>query len=245
MITEDFKQQLVENTITALQNVAGRIPYINKEAVRFGKHQLNEMSLAVFCLANTVIGHNIPVYPDGIRTLRDYHLCWRVSDVFGLTNLDELFFIDVSKSLGGFEQYQKFGDIKIGKLAFRDNTHEFFESGSGGSLCDFIDLDHGYLIEAKYNYFNGGSPSGLHDAEYLLDYGDFDAYLYRTIKVDNKRIVPYGSKPIAYFEHIMTPRKHLDNVPGLSDELMQIIRSGELIPLVEKGLAKKGFKWNY
>ncbi len=245
MIPENFKQQLVKNTIDLLQKMEGRISYKSKEAVRYGNHSLDEMSLAVFCLANTVIGHNIPVYPNGVRSLRDYPLCWRASDVFGLTNIDERFFIETSKSSSGFEQFQKFGEIKIGRLAFRDNSHEFFESGSGGSLCDFIDLDHNYLIEAKYNYFSGGSPSSLHDAEYLLDYGDYDAYLYKTVKIGNKVIVPVNSKPIAYFEHIMKPRRHLNSIPGLSEDLMQLIRSGELIPLIENGLAEKSFKWNF
>ena len=241
IITEEIKQQLVKSTARAIINIAGRISYADMKAVRVGDHQLDEMTLATFCLANTLVGRHIPVYPNGIRTLRDYHRCWRVSDVFGLTNIDENRLREISVT-EGFTKYQKFGTIRIGRLAFRDNTHEFFESGSGGSLCDFVDLDNGYLIEAKYNYFNG-SPSGLHDAEYLLDYGNFDAYLYKTTEVGGKKLVPTGTKPIAYFERIMTPRRHLDSVPGLSADLMQLIKSGELIPQVDQMLAESGFEW--
>jgi hypothetical protein len=111
-------------------------------------------------------------------------------------------------------------------------------------LCDFIDLDHGYLIEAKYKYFDGGSPAGLHDATHLLNYGDKDAELYETVRDGWKNIVPYNAKPIAIFEDIVKPRQLLFSVPGLSHEFMQLIQSGELIPEVEKRLAEEEFKWN-
>jgi hypothetical protein len=243
MITEDIKQQLVSNAVKAILNSNGTLLYSDKKLVRYGEVDANEITLATFCLVDSVIAHNIPIWPNGIRTLRDYSLSWRGADVFGQTNIDENHFIWISQTEEGFSKYQKSGDIKIGRLAFRDNTHTTFASGSGGWLCDFIDLDYGYLIEAKYNYFNG-SPSGLHDATHLLDYGDSDAKLYKTVRVGRKNIVPKGSVPLAIFEEIIKPRQHLNYVPGLSNEYMRLISSGELIPVVEACLEKEGFKWN-
>lgn len=245
MITNEIKQQLVENTVAAIKCRSGQLLYSEKRDVRYGNHNLNEMSLATFCLADSVIGHNIPIYPNGIRTLRDYSQSWRIADVFGHTRIDEDNFVYISNTEEGFAKYQIYGDIKIGRLKYRDPDPEIFKSGSGGKLCDFIDLDHGYLIEAKYKYFDGGSPASLHDATHLLNYGDSDAELYETIKDGRKNIVPMDAKPIAIFEKIVNPRQHLLSVPKLSQELMQLISSGELIPDVEKRLEEEGFKWNY
>lgn len=248
MITEDIKQQLVSNAVKAIIVRNGQLLYSEKTDVRMGNHPLNEMSLATFCLVDSVIAHNIPIWPNGVRTLRGYSESWRIADVFGQTNIDENHFICISQTEEGFSKYQKSGDIKIGRLAFRDNTHTSFASGSGGWLCDFKDLDYGYLIEAKYNYFNG-SPSGLHDATHLLDYGDRDASLYKTTQIimgngKKKNVVLPGTEPLAVFENIIEPRQHLNCVPGLSNEYMWLIRSGELIPEVEKCLDETYFKWN-
>ena len=243
MISNEVKQQLVSNAVSAILERNGQLLYSEKSAIRYGDHQLNEMSLATFCLVDSVIAHNIPIWPNGVRTLRDYSVSWRGADVFGQTNIDENHFIYISQTKEGFSKYQKSGDIKIGRLAFRDNTHTVFASGSGGWLCDFIDQDHGYLIEAKYKYFNG-SPSGLHDATHLLDYGDSDAKLYKTVRVGRKNIVPEGSEPLAVFEDIIKPRQHLNYIPGLSNDYMWLISSGELIPEVEKCLDEVNFEWN-
>jgi hypothetical protein len=170
--------------------------------------------------------------------------CFRSGDVFGRTKIDKDHFIAISNTLEGFSKYQVNGNFKIGRLAFRDDTHEVFRSGSGSRLCDFIDLDYGSLIEAKYDYFRGGSPSSLHDAEYLLDYDDHDARIYKTVREGRKNIVPVGSKAIVEFKNIMTPREHMTCIPGVGYLLTALIISGELIPEVEKRLAEEGFQWN-
>lgn len=244
MITEETKQQLISNAVKAILNSNGELLYSDKNLVRYGMASVDEMTLATFCLVDSVIGHNIPIYPNGIRTLRLYSQSWRVADVFGHTRIDEDHFIYISHTEEGFTKYQKDGNIRIGRLEYRDTDHRIFKSGSGGKLCDFVDLDNGYLIEAKYKYFSGGSPASLHDATHLLNYGDKDAELYETVKDGRKNIVPTNAKPIATFENIVKPRQLLFSVPGLNYEFMQLIQSGELIPEVERQLADVCFKWN-
>ena len=248
MISNEVKHRLVSNAVKAIQNSNGELLYSDKKLVRYGEVYVDEITLATFCLVDSVIAHNIPIWPNGVRTLRGYSESWRGADVFGQTNIDENHFICISQTEEGFSKYQTSGDIKIGRLAFRDDTHMTFRSGSGGWLCDFVDLDYGYLIEAKYNYFNG-SPSGLHDATHLLDYGDSDASLYKTTQIimangKKKNVVLPGTEPLAVFENIIKPRQHLNWVPRLSNEYMWLIRSGELIPEVEKCLDEVSFKWN-
>ena len=234
------KEQLIEKTVRAIMNSNGQMLYSEKNHVRNGEMPWTEEQLAIFCLADEVITHNIPLWPKGIRTLRDISSCWSSAEVFRLTSIDEHRFKTISHN-EGFNKYRKFGTIDIGRLDFRDDTHEIFMSGSGSLLCDFIDLDHGYKIEAKYNYFSEtGSPSKLHDAEYLLNYGDYDAELYTV--VNGK--VPFTAPPIAIYEGIAIPRRHIIDVKGINAELMQLIKSGELIPEIEKRLTEEGFQWN-
>lgn len=244
MTYEEIRSTLINNAVSAILTYNGQLLYSDKRAVRYGKIDADELTLAVFCLVDSVIAHNIPIWKEGKKELRDCRYCFRSSDVFGQTNIDEERFIAVSRSLEGFSKFQVSGDFKIGKLAYRDDTHEVFRSGSGSWLCDFVDLDYGSLIEAKYDYFGGGSPSSLHDAEYLLDYGNYDAKVYKTTKVGKRNIVLPGSAALAEFKNIMTPRSHLTSVPGVGYLLMSLINSGELIPKVEARLAEAGFKWN-
>lgn len=239
MITNELKQYFIDAAVNMIINNNGQLRYSEKDLVRNGKTPWSEEQLVVFCLVAETIAHNIPLWNGG-RHLRDISCCDSASEVFRLTSADEHYFIDISNN-EGFDKYRKFGTINIGRLAFRDDTHEVFKSGSGSSLCDFIDLDYGYKIEAKYNYFSEtGSPSTLHDADFLFNYRDHDAELYKVI---NGR-VPFSAIPIAIYEGIARPRRHIVEVPGISQELMKLVKSGELIPLIESELAKYNFKWN-
>ncbi len=242
MITEDIKQRLVNNAVKAILN-RKELFYSDFHAVRAGKIEADEETLVTFCLVASTFAHNIAIWPNGIRTLRAYSVSWRAADVFELTNSDETYLIHISHKDGSLAKHQTYGDFKLGRLAYRDDTHEFFRPGKGGWKCDFIDLDYGHLIEAKYKYFEGGSPSGLHDAEYLLDYDDNDIRIYKTTLVGKKRVVLPGTPKLAEFKDVMKPRQHLINVPGISTEFMWLIQSGELIPRIEKELEAQDFEW--
>lgn len=242
MITEDIKQRLVNNAVRAI--LARReLLYLDFRGVRRGEIQAPEETLVTFCLVASTFCHNIRIWTKESGPIqREYFACWRGADVFEQTNFDETFLINKSFEEGGFTKHQVSGDFRLGRLEYRDDTHEFFRPGSGGWKCDFVDLDYGHLIEAKYNYFNG-SPSGLHDAEYLLDYNDSDICIYKTTRIGRKRIVLPNSPKLAEFKNVMKPREHLLNVPGISFEFMQLIQSGELIPRIEKELEAYGFIW--
>lgn len=239
MITEEAKQKFIEKTVQAIKNSSGQMFYSEKDAVHNGTLSWSEEQLVIFCLAEETITRNIPVWPNGVRTLREYSACWRISETFRLTNADENHFISISHHVG-FNHYRIFGTFDLGRLEFRDDTHMIYKSGSGSKFCDFIDIDHGYLIEAKYNYFKG-SPSGLHDAKYLLDYNDTDAALYA---VCNGKVL-ITDKPLALYTGIITPRKPILEIPGINTELMDIIKNGIWIPEIEQRLVEEGFQWNF
>lgn len=242
MITEDTKQRLVDNAVRAILN-RPELFYSDFRGVRRGDINAPEETLVTFCLVASTFCHNIPIWTkEHGPTLRDCAVSWRGADVFEQTNFDENFLKTRSLEYGGFNKYRVFGDFQLGRLKYRDDTHDFFRPGSGGWLCDFVDIDHGHLIEAKYKYFNG-SPSGLHDAEYLLDYDDRDIRIYKTTMVGKKRIVSPDSPLLAEFSGVMQPRKHLTSVPYVTWEYMQLIQSGELIPKIEAQLAACGFIW--
>ena len=74
-------------------------------------------------------------------------------------------------------------------------------------------------------------------------FNDYDAELY---KVNNGRVLPNGEL-IALYCGIVSPRRHITDVVGIGEELMRIIRSGELIPAIEDRIKviKPDFKWIY
>lgn len=242
MISNEQKLDLIEKAAQAIVKNNGQLLYSEKTLVRTGQTDWTEEQLIIFCLADETTAHYIPVYINGVRTLRDPALCWGIAEVFRLTNVDEEHFKAISHSDKNFNFYRVYGTIELGRLEYRDDSHYVFQSGSGGGLSDFIDLDYGYKIEAKYNYFSEtGSPSTLHDADFLLNYTDYSAELYPVV---NKR-VSFNATPIAiYDKQVVIPRKHLVDVPGISPEFMQLIKSGELIPDIKKRVAELGFTWN-
>ena len=73
-----------------------------------------------------------------------------------------------------------------------------------------------------------------------MNYGDYDAELYAV--VNGK--VPFTATPIAIYEGIALPRRHIVDVKGINTELMQLIKSGEFIPEIERRLAEECFPWN-
>ena len=75
MITNETKQYLVEKTAEALVNCNGQLLYSDMNIACGGHSGYNEYQLAIFCLASTVIVHNIPIYSAGTRILRDISNC--------------------------------------------------------------------------------------------------------------------------------------------------------------------------
>lgn len=243
MITQEIKQYLAEKTAAAVINCNGQLLYSDMNIACSGESGYTEYQLAIFCLASTVIVHNIPIYSAGTRALRDISNCWHNADVFRITRNDENLLFEISHSEDGINKYRRYGTFNIGKLTFRDSEPEIFKSGSGSDLSDFID-EFGNKIEVKYKYFREGkgSPATLHDADYLLNYNDYDAELF---KVNNGRVL-LNDELIALYCGIVSPRRHITEVAGISEELMNIIKSGELIPAIEKRIKtiKPDFRWN-
>lgn len=231
---EITKQMLIEGAVFAIWHNKGRLQYPMMHSVMRGEVDWPEFDIAVFCLVASVIAHNIPIYKNKERCLRELTDCWKSACTFARTNSDEIIF--KLKSKEGFAKYLAYGSFSIPELEFGDDTHEVFQSGSGSKIPDFKSVE-GTTFEAKYKYFSG-SPSTCHNANYLFDYNDTELCVYRLF---NNKIV--GKDPIAIFTKAIPPRDYRLNI-NISQGLIDIIESGELITLVEAELVKYGFKWN-
>jgi hypothetical protein len=242
MLDQAYQQKLVDATVELLIKNKGTLSYKSKYDIRSGTGIAKEMSAfdkAVFCLADASICYLIPIYDSATRQSynRDYDICWRGAETFGITNTDENRLIALSKDTeNGLTAHQKIGKgtFTIGELSFRDTSHDVYHAGWGRGECDFKD-SFGQLFEAKYKC-KKGSPSSFHDAQYVLDYDDRDVRVYEIID----GMIPQNAKPIATYENVMTVRVHLDFVPGVDLKLMQLITSGKLIPKVMEKLKEKG-----
>lgn len=237
MIDTDTKQRLINRTVNTILRNKGQLSYDLMKSVYEGNVDWPEELIAVFCLEASTITHNIPIGSGSALILREYNTCQFGSDVFRLTHEEEEMLKTISSN-EGFNRYRQYGNFTIGKLFYRDNTHSMLKSGRGSRLCDFID-EYGNKIEVKHNSFKNGSPSGLHDAEYLLDIGDYTSCLYR---IHNGKVFPKDA-PLAIYDRLLPPRKHATKI-NINSELMQIINNGDWIPEIEKKLKELGFKWN-
>ena len=225
---------MIDGAVYAIWHNGGKLKYTTMREVMQGEVDWNEFDQAVFCLVASVIAHNIPIYKNKERYLRNFAECWKSACTFTRTHIDEQYFRE--RSNDGFTKCLAYGSFDMPVLEFGDNTHEIFQSGSGSKIPDFRAVD-GTTFEAKYKYFSG-SPSTCHYANYLLDYNDSEVCVYQLV---NNKIV--DDKPLAIFTKAIPPRNYNLNI-GVRKELMDIIESGELIQEVEAKLASYGFRWN-
>ena len=198
-----------------------------------------ELEIAAYIAAGTVITYRIPLkYINGQPFFRDLNKCLNSYNVFRNTHNDEEKLKTLSES-PGFDFYKKYGNIKIGKLNFTDDSHDTFHSGPGTDAPDFTD-EFGNRIEVKHKALVYGSPSGLHKStNLLLDCDDYTCYLYEAA---NRKLVD-SSKFIAFYDRLLPPRNTRVEL-NVSTEILKMLESGELIPTIEELYLQNGGSWN-
>lgn len=231
------KEDLINTTVEAILKHNGEMSYFDMGIALRGEANLSTFSQAILFLEMSVICHNIPYYVKNVRKIREFFECFQDAITFYNSNKaeSEVVVRSVEKT---------WVDILTGytlpKLAFGDNTHHVFKSGSGKSQADLCD-EQGVGFEVKRNY-REGSRSSLHTAtaKYLID--------CKTTTIEVRVIDDFGNVdlehyPLGRFNGFLSD-KLIKPITCIEDKMLQIIYSGELIPEVERRLAEEGFEWN-
>ena len=189
-------------------------------------------------MAATTIVHNIPRRnkATGLWGLRLYAECHNGLWTFVKANRLEKFCISFSKDKSNIDlrNYQS-----LPTLEFLNTNYEYLVAGYGEGTPDLIDLETGITYEVKANYQKNGSISGLHTANRLMDCAGTHINVFPVLYDGS---VDFGN---AFFRFPnVIPEEFITYSHAISTELLDIIKSGELILIVEEILATNGFVWN-
>lgn len=242
MINEEIKQQVITSTVEYFKEIKAtvkdEISYDILEVLFTGKQYKSELDTAGALLAATAIVHNIPRKNKntGIWELRPCEDCYNGLKTFVKANRLEKFVIQFSN-----EQLQI--DLVSGRvlepLKFFNTNHDYLTAGYGKREPDLIDCNNIATYEVKANYQKNNSVSGFHGAKYLITCDGTHILIYPILYND---IIDFNNK-LFHFRNII-PEHLLEFSHALSEELFELIKSGELIPEVERRLAEEGFTWN-
>ena len=236
----DYTQILVQRAVNTIIKNKGQLKYTDIHNVMQGTTPWKEDVLAIFYLEMSVISHNIPIYTNGASMQVPLNYCFSRAITFYNSYKDEMEIVNSSNSLG---QNILQNGFYLPKLTFLDpDAHMIFTHGSGKALPDLKDED-GLTYEVKYEYLKprvdgkSTSPSSLHNANYLIDCSNpgIAVYSVSNNKVDTNILARYSG---ILSERIRSPKA------TCSSATMELIKSGELIPEIEKKLHELGFRWN-
>lgn len=235
MINQEVKQQLVDLAVNYFLDNNDKISYVLLNELFSGVTHENELKTAAELIVGTAIVRHIPVknHNTNLMELRPYNECYPGQITFWKSNQQEKFIVKLTHN-------ETLVDLASSRvlpvLDFLNTNHEFLEAGTGKGIPDLVDKETGITYEVKSNYRRRSSVSGLHDANRLLD-------------CDGTHLVCYS-----VFNNIPDFRAALSRFPNklpefnyshaVSNELLEVIKSGELIPEIEAVLASYGFKWN-
>lgn len=230
------RKDLISCVVDSIMHHKGELSYSDIGQALRGEN-ITSFQQAVRFIEMSVICHNIPFYKNNKRMIRELHECFRDAITFYNSNKAESEI--VSKSVED-EWIDILTGYQLPKLVFGDNTHYAFKSGSGKSQADLCDkIGVGY--EVKRNY-REGSRSSLHTdtAKYLID--------CKNTTIEVRAIDEYGNVdlegyPLGRFNGLLS-NKVIAPTTYIEKDLLQLIYSGELIPLVEQDLEAEGFFWN-
>lgn len=232
----EFIQQAVSRTVKAILGNAGQLQYPVIKNVLMGTAKYTKNDYIIFYLEMSAICRHIPRWENNTPVARPYNECFRDAITFYNAYQDETEIAE--KSQNGFGQNLCENDFVLPQLTFcESNSHSIFTHGAGSGLPDLRDSD-GLTYEVKYDYFNSGSPSSLHNADYLINCIKHDIFVH---EVKNNRA---KSNYIAEYANILSGRIRTFKPQGSLDT-MQLIHSGELIAEIDAQLAKAGFAWNW
>lgn len=240
MINEKLK--LVDIAVSYFEDikntVSDEISYELLEMLCTGQQYKSELDTAGIILAATVIVHNIPRKnkATGEWELRPVEDCFGGLQTFVQANRLEKFVIDFSNEK---QQVDLVSGRVLDSLKFLNTNHDYLTAGFGKREPDLIACNNNITYEVKANYQSKGSVSGFHDAARLVDCDGTHIIIY-PILYDGS--VDFQNK-FFHFRNVI-PEALLTYSYAISDELLEVIKLGELIAEIENRLSAKGFKWN-
>lgn len=226
MITEDIKQQLIKTVAENYKKHNGLLAYADIKTVLEGNSNMTPFDEAAFCIEASVITHQIPLWENRQQKERLPKTCFSSVITFTNSYKDEGELIE--KSSAGFGTNILYTGFELPKLTYGEDSHDFLHPGSGTSVPDFVGAD-GKTYEAKYE-FTKGSPSGLHNADYLINCTNPGIAVY---SIPEYADVDVSQSPLARYTGVLTRR--LDKYKlTCGDDFLALIESGELIYEIEK-----------
>ena len=235
MINLEEKQFIVDYIVKYFLNNGAKISYDLLNDLFTNNILNNELITAAILTAATTIVHNIPVKnkETGRYGLRPYEKCYNGLYTFWQANQQEKFIVELTTKNSLVDLVS--GNV-LPKLRFLNTNHEFLEPGFGEDIPDLIDIKTNLTYEVKANYNKNNSVSGLHKANVLLDCDGTHLVGYHVFRnTADFRTVLYR------FPNILP---EFNPQHAVSDEILELIKSGELIAEIEKRLANEGFAWN-
>ncbi len=238
MINEEIKQQIVNVVVDYFLENKDKISYSFLNDLFSSKLYIDEIHTAASLVAGTTIVHNIPRKDKdtGMWVTRPCTDCYGGLITFWKSNKEEKFVIR-------FSTEQSRIDLASGRvlpaLKFLNTNNEYLVAGFGKGGADLIDCNDEITYEVKSNYRKNGSVSGLHDANRLIDCDGTHIVIYPVLYDGSIDF----SNALYRFPNVI-PESELTYSHSISGELLELIKSGELIPEIERRLAEEGFQWN-
>ena len=229
MVTKD---EIIKNTVDLIIKNNGKLSYLYLADLFGNKLSLSYEEKLYILHMMAVIAYKIPYYENSKKFYR------LITEAFQ----DALTFYNSNKAEAEiiFKSKNALVDWAAGKvlpeLHYAENSHDFFESGTGGSIPDLVDED-GVTYEVKRNYFAAGSRSSLHKANYLVNCSNHVIELYDRSLPNWEIQIP------ARFRHVLSPK--VVGVPEwVNEDDKEFLTSGKLIKEIASKAEELGFVWN-
>lgn len=246
MVTEEIKQQLVDTAVnyflTNENEKKDSISYEILNNIFRGKlYKGDEMLTASLFLVGCVIVHRIPIKDKVTEQyiLRAFESCFTGLKTFDKSNKQEKFAESFSNEK---QQIDLVSGRVLPSLQFLNTNHEYLATGFGGRGADLIDPLTKTTYEVKSNYQKRGSVSGLHQAHRLIDCAGSHLVIYPVLYDKSSEGEP-DYKTVLYRFRAVIPDDVIVQTYAINDELLEVIKSGELILRVETKLESLGFEW--
>ena len=242
MITNDIKQQMIDVAVDYFKDVKNtvrdEISYELLEILFTGQQHKSELDTAGILLAATAIVHNIPRKnkDTGLWEYRPVGECFTGLQTFVKANRLEKFNVQFSNEK---QQVDLVSGRVLEPLKFLNTNHDYLTAGLGKREPDLIDCNDKITYEVKANYQSKKSVSGFHGANRLIDCDGTHIIIYPILYDES---IDFQNK-FFHFRNVI-PEHLLQYSHAINEDLLNIIKTGELIPDVEKCLEEKSFQWN-
>lgn len=234
MITNETKQQIVNLAVNYFLEHGDKMSYELLDKLYTGVEYIDELNTAAMLVVGATIVRHIPIKDKETRLmkLRQYEECYNGEITFWKSNCQENFIVWLTHN-------KTLVDLVSGTvlpvLEFLNDNHVYLEAGTGKGIPDLIDPKTGTTYEVKSNYVKKSSVSGLHDANILLDCDGTHLVGYHVFNniADTREALFRFPKELPEFNY----------VHAINSELLDLVKSGELIKLIDAELEKVNFKW--